>query len=110
METPLAGSRKAIFYNDGSEQRLLLVAFADNLQCLKLGSAGSPLGGASISAAGAFGGHEESEMITNPKPGNHPDPNDMSGTFEDGSKAEDPATIQRKLEQEEEAERLGNFA
>jgi hypothetical protein len=49
-------------------------------------------------------------MTTNPKPGNHPDPNDMSGTFEDGSEAEDPATIQRKLEQEDEAERLGNFA
>jgi hypothetical protein len=49
-------------------------------------------------------------MTTNPKPGNHPDPNDMSGTFEDGNEAQDSATTQRKLEQEEEAERLGNFA
>lgn len=64
----------------------------------------------SICAAGALGGDEESEMTTNPKPGNHPDPNDMSGTFGDGSEAQDSATIQRKLEQEEEAEKLGNFA
>ena len=49
-------------------------------------------------------------MTTNPKPGNHPDPNDMSGTFEDDHEAQDSATTQRKLEQEEEAERLGNFA
>jgi hypothetical protein len=65
---------------------------------------------ASVCAAGALGRDEESEMTTNPKPGNHPNPNEMSGTFEEGGEAQDPTATQRKLEQEEEAERLGNFA
>jgi hypothetical protein len=53
---------------------------------------------------------EESDITTNAKPGNHPDPGAMSGTFDDGSEPHEPAVTQRQLEQEEEAERLGNFA
>ena len=49
-------------------------------------------------------------MIINPKPGNHPEPNDMSGTFEDGGQAEDRAPAQHHLDEEEEAARLGDFA
>jgi hypothetical protein len=50
-------------------------------------------------------------MIINPKPGNHPDPGDMSGTFEDGGgQAEDTAATQHHLDEEEEAARLGDFA
>lgn len=75
-----------------------------------LTAASVKLSRAPISAAGALGGQEESKMTTNRKPGNHPSPDDMSSTFEDGSEAQDPAAVQRKLEQEEEAERLGNFA
>ena len=49
-------------------------------------------------------------MTINPKPGNHPDPNDMSGTFEDGGEAQDKAPTQHELQAEEEAARLGDFA
>lgn len=49
-------------------------------------------------------------MIINPKPGNHPHPNDMSGTFEDGGESQDTATPKHSSEEEEEAARLGDFA
>ena len=49
-------------------------------------------------------------MNINPKPGNQPDPGDMSATREEGGKAPDAATSQRELEAEEEAARLGDFA
>ena len=55
---------------------------------------------------------EESEMTIKPKPGNQPDPNDMSGIFENGGEAHTPATTHPDLgeEAEEEAARLGDFA
>jgi hypothetical protein len=49
-------------------------------------------------------------MTINPKPGNQPDPDDMSVTAEDSHKAHDAAAAQRELEAEEEAARLGDFA
>nr|WP_295370741.1 hypothetical protein [uncultured Sphingosinicella sp.] len=50
-------------------------------------------------------------MTIIPKPGNQPDPNDMSGTFENGGDAQNPATTHPNQEQEEEeAARLGDFA
>ena len=65
---------------------------------------------ASIHAAGALGTHEESQMTTKPKPGNQPDPTDMSGTFGAGPETQDIPDTQHSLEQEEEAARLGDFA
>ena len=47
--------------------------------------------------------------MTNPRPGNQPDPDDMSGGFEKEGEAGEPATTQPELE-EEEADRLGDFA
>jgi len=51
-------------------------------------------------------------MTIKPKPGNQPDPNDMSGIFENGGEAHTPATTHPDLgeEAEEEAARLGDFA
>lgn len=49
-------------------------------------------------------------MAVNPKPGNQPDPDDMSGTFEEGGKDPDAAAARREREAEEEAARLGDFA
>jgi hypothetical protein len=49
-------------------------------------------------------------MTIDPKPGNHPEPDDMSGTFEGGGEAHDTASTQQKLKEEEEAARLGDFA
>lgn len=52
---------------------------------------------------------KESEMTINPKPGNQPDPDDMSNPFEHDGNANDPATTHPDLA-EEEATRLGDFA
>jgi hypothetical protein len=50
-------------------------------------------------------------MMSNKRPGHQPDPDDMSGTFDagrepTGSAAADPSVTR----EEEEAERLGDFA
>ena len=50
-------------------------------------------------------------MTMIPKPGNQPDPDDMSGTFENGDAANEPATTHPNSEEAEEvAARLGDFA
>ena len=50
-------------------------------------------------------------MTINPKPGNQPDPNDMSNTFESIGEAHNRATTHHNLEEEEdEAAGLGDFA
>ena len=50
-------------------------------------------------------------MTTKQKPGNQPDPGDMSGTFDNGGEAHKPATSHpNPEEEEEEAARLGDFA
>ena len=50
-------------------------------------------------------------MTVNPKPGNQPDPDDMSGAFEKGGDAHKGAAPGHDLEQEEEeAAKLGDFA
>jgi hypothetical protein len=50
-------------------------------------------------------------MTINPKPGNQPDPDDMSGTFEGGNDGHDPVPTHPNLEEEEDqAARLGDFA
>ena len=49
-------------------------------------------------------------MTTNPKPSNQPDPGDMWGGFKKDGDASEPTTAQPNLEEEEEAERLGDFA
>lgn len=55
---------------------------------------------------------EENEMTMKPKPGNQPDPNDMSGTFENGGESHRTTASHPDLEDEaeEEAARLGDFA
>lgn len=50
-------------------------------------------------------------MTINPKPGNQPDPNDVSDAFENDSDANNPATSHpNPAEEEEEAAKLGDFA
>ncbi|HZG09728.1 MAG TPA: hypothetical protein VEZ70_12180 [Allosphingosinicella sp.] len=49
-------------------------------------------------------------MTINPKPGNQPDPDDMSGAPDIDVEAGKSATHHLTLEQEEEAARLGDFA
>jgi hypothetical protein len=50
-------------------------------------------------------------MTINSKPGNQPDPDDMSGMSDTDGKAQKPKTAHPDLEQEEEeAARLGDFA
>ena len=48
-------------------------------------------------------------MTVNPKPGNQPEPDDMSD-FENDADPSNPATTEAELAAEEEAARLGDFA
>ena len=81
-------------------------------RCAFTGTVGSnPTLSATYLRAGAFGGHKESDMTTKSKPGNQPDPGDMSGMSEGEGKAHQPAPAHPDVEQEEEeAARLGDFA
>ena len=49
-------------------------------------------------------------MTINPKPGNQPDPDDMSDAFANDGDVMNPATPQPNLAEEEEAAKLGDFA
>jgi hypothetical protein len=48
--------------------------------------------------------------MSDKKPGNQPDPDDMSGTFDAEGEAGSPLPSHLTPAQEEEAERLGDFA
>jgi hypothetical protein len=56
--------------------------------------------------------HKETKLTIIPQqPGNQPDTNNRSGAFENRGDAHDPATIHSDMEEEEDdAERLGDFA
>lgn len=50
-------------------------------------------------------------MTMNPNPGNHPDTDDMSGTFAEGGEASHAAKLHPDLDEaEDEAAKLGDFA
>jgi hypothetical protein len=54
---------------------------------------------------------EENEMTINPKPSDHPEPDDQAGTSENGAEGETTPATQSQLEKEDEvADRLGDFA
>jgi hypothetical protein len=49
-------------------------------------------------------------MFSNPKPGNQPDRDDMSGTFENVDEVHNKGTGHPDLDAEDEAAKLGDFA